>query len=49
MPASTVGAPVIPDGASKRHRGSPVRASSAMNVPSQVPTKTVFRQTAAAV
>jgi len=49
MPASTVGAPVIPDGALNRQRGSPVRASSAMNVPSQVPTKTVFRQTAAAV
>jgi hypothetical protein len=49
MPASTVGAPVIPDGALNRQRGSPLRASSAMNVPSQVPTKTVFRQTAAAV
>jgi hypothetical protein len=40
---------VIEAGASKRQRGSPVRASSAMNVPSQVPTNTVFRQTAAAV
>jgi hypothetical protein len=49
MPASTVGAPVIPDGALKRQRGSPVRASSAMKVPSQVPTNTMFFQTAAAV
>jgi hypothetical protein len=40
---------VIPDEALKRQRGSPVRASSAMNVPSQVPTNTVLRQTAAAV
>jgi hypothetical protein len=49
MPASTVGAPVIDAGAPKRHLGSPVRASSATKFPSQVPTKTVFRQTAAAV
>lgn len=48
-PASTVGAPVIEAGALKRHRMSPVRASSATKLPSQVPTKTVFRQTAAAV
>jgi hypothetical protein len=40
---------VIDDGAPKRQRGSPVRASSATKFPSHVPTKTVFRQTAAAV
>jgi len=40
---------VIEAGASYRQRGSPVPASSATKIPSQVPTKTVFRQTAAAV
>jgi hypothetical protein len=49
IPASTVGAPVIEAGASNRQRGSPVPALSATKFPSQVPTKTVFRQTAAAV
>jgi hypothetical protein len=49
MPARTVGAPVIDDGASYLQRTLPVRASSATKLPSQVPTKTVFRQTAAAV
>jgi hypothetical protein len=44
-----VGAPVIEAGASYRQRTLPVRASSATKFPSQVPTKTVFRQTAAAV
>lgn len=39
----------MPDGALNRQRGSPVRASSAMKVPSHVPTNTVRRQTAAAV
>jgi hypothetical protein len=49
MPARTVGAPVIEAGASYRQRTFPVRASSATKFPSQVPTKTVFRHTAAAV
>jgi hypothetical protein len=39
---------MIPAGALKRQRKSPVRASSAENQPSQVPTKTMFRQTAGA-
>jgi hypothetical protein len=40
---------VIDAAAAYRHLGAPVTASKATKFPSQVPTKTVFRQTAAAV
>jgi hypothetical protein len=36
---------MIPPGALYRQRKSPVRASIAEKYPSQVPTKTIFRQT----
>jgi hypothetical protein len=39
---------MIPPGAWKRQRKSPVRASIAEKYPSQVPTYTMFRQTAGA-